>query len=175
MHPSAALVKAGVGKKDQVFLLKTPQIQQQVAPNVQPVAFFRHAGVKRRAVRAMEGVRSARLPGNSSTGSQFPRQTEGLRATWTFWLAPSTESAGRRDTHGHGLLQETTATEPKDRRIRGGEAAPRPNIWREKALNVPSWERKGFARRGECVFSDEAQIKRLGWKRHRWSQRWGPY
>lgn len=90
---------------------KTPQFQQQVAPNGEPAAFFRRTGVKRRAVRVMEGVRSVHLPGNSATGSQFPRQTEGLRAIWTFWLAPSTESAARRNTHGHGFLEGTAGTE----------------------------------------------------------------
>lgn len=76
--------QGGGGKKDQIFLLKTPQFQQQVAPNVQPAAFFRRTGVQRRDVRAMEAAGSVRLPGNSATGSQFPRQTEGLRAIWTF-------------------------------------------------------------------------------------------
>lgn len=61
-----------------------PQFQQPVAPNVEPAAFFRRTGVKRRAVRVMEGLRSVHLPGNSATASQFPRQTEGLRAIWTF-------------------------------------------------------------------------------------------
>lgn len=138
------------------MLKKTPQFQQQVAPNVQPAAFFRRTGVRRRDVRVMEAAGSVRLPGNSATGSQFPRQTEGLRATWTFWLAPSTESAGTRNTHGHGFLEEATGTEPEHGRISGGDA----NIWRERLL-MSSAERK----RGEGGALVGSKVCVLWWGR----------
>lgn len=133
---------------------------------------------KRRAVRVMEGLRSVHLPGNSATASQFPRQTEGLRAIWTFWLAPSTESAAKRDPHGHGLLEGPTRSGHIETRAnpRRGGGTETENLT-GKAFTVLSWEKRLISQREKCVFSDDAgaEINRLQLKRHRSSRRSGPY
>lgn len=98
--------KKGKRKKVARCQNATPQIEQQVASDTL-ITHFPLFSVKTELDAREMGVKWADLPGNSATGSRFPRQTEGLRAIWTFWLAPYIESAGRRDAHRHGLLEET--------------------------------------------------------------------
>lgn len=98
--------KKGKRKKVARCQNATPQLEQQVASDTL-INHFPLFSVKIELDAREMGVKWADLPGNSATGSRFPRQTEGLRAIWTFWLAPYIESAGRRDAHRHGLLEET--------------------------------------------------------------------